>query len=218
MVRGSRLLDLVATMDRLRRECPWDQQQTHESLVRYLIEETYETVDAIESGDRSHLREELGDLLLQVVFHARVAEEDPAEPFDVDDVASGIVDKLVRRHPHVFADVEVGGASDVEANWEAIKAEEKGRRSPVDGIPLGLPALALADQVIARGRSGEAAGDPESGQPTYTTETLGDALFALVAAARAGGIDPEQALRSRVHKELDSLAGPAEPPAGGANG
>lgn len=219
MVQGSRLLDLVATMDRLRRECPWDQQQTHESLVRYLIEETYETVDAIESGDRSHLREELGDLLLQVVFHARVAEEDPAEPFDVDDVAAGIVDKLVRRHPHVFADVEVGGASDVQANWEAIKAEEKSRRSPVDGIPLGLPALALADKVIARSRSGEAAdAPPELGQPTYTAETLGDALFALVAAARAAGIDPEQALRSRVRKELDSLGGPDEPPRSRARG
>ncbi len=209
MVQGSRLLELVATMDRLRRECPWDQQQTHESLVRYLIEEAYETVDAIESGDGAHLREELGDLLLQVVFHARIAEEDLAEPFDVDDVASGIVEKLVRRHPHVFADVKVRSPADVQANWEAIKAAEKPRRSPTTGIPMGLPALALADKVIARSRSGAAAPGPAApDQPTYTAETLGEALFSLVAAARDAGIDAEQALRNRVRREMDTSDGP----------
>jgi XTP/dITP diphosphohydrolase len=119
---GARLLDLVAVMDRLRRECPWDQEQTHESLVRYLVEEAYETIEAIESGDRDHLREELGDLLLQVMFHSRIAAEDPDSPFDVDDVAGQIVEKLVRRHPHVFGDVEVSSAGDVNANWETIKA------------------------------------------------------------------------------------------------
>nr|MBA2717370.1 MazG family protein [Propionibacteriales bacterium] len=112
-VQGSRLLDLVTVMDRLRRECPWDQQQSHESLVKYLVEETYETIDAIESGDRQHLREELGDLLLQVMFHARIASEHPDEAFDIDDVAGGIVEKMIRRHPHVFtATSEGAGAAD----------------------------------------------------------------------------------------------------------
>lgn len=206
MAHGSRLLDLVATMDRLRRECPWDREQTHESLVRYLVEEAYETVEAIETGDPAHLREELGDLLLQVVFHARIAEEDPAEPFDIDDVAAGIVDKLVRRHPHVFADVDVRGPADVQVNWDAIKAAEKGRTSPMDGIPVNLPALALADKVIARAPGASADARPATEQPTYTAETLGDALFALVAAAHASGIDPEQALRARVRREMAKLA------------
>ncbi|MDQ3094841.1 MAG: MazG family protein, partial [Actinomycetota bacterium] len=141
---GARLLDLVEVMDRLRTGCPWDRRQTHDSLVRYLLEETYETIDAIGSGDREHLREELGDLLLQVVFHARIGSEDDEEPFSIDDVAAQIVDKLVRRHPHVFGDVEVAGAEDVEESWDAIKAAEKGRTSTMDGIPTGLPALSLA--------------------------------------------------------------------------
>ncbi len=141
---GSRLLDLVEVMDRLRSPggCPWDAEQTHESLLRYLVEETYETVDAIEAGSSDGLREELGDLLLQVVFHARIAAEN--EGWDVDDVATGIVDKLVRRHPHVFSDVSVADADEVRANWEVLKAAEKGRRSPAEGVPLGQPALSLA--------------------------------------------------------------------------
>jgi len=114
---GGRLLDLVEVMDRLRSECPWDQRQTHESLIRYLVEETYETIEAIESGDRAHLAEELGDLLLQIVFHARIASEDADAPFAIDDVAGQVVEKLIRRHPHVFSDVEVSGVGDVEANW-----------------------------------------------------------------------------------------------------
>jgi XTP/dITP diphosphohydrolase len=206
---GARLLDLVEVMDRLRRECPWDRVQTHESLVRYLVEESYETVEAIETGDRDHLREELGDLLLQVLFHARIASEDDAEPFTIDDVAAGIVDKLVRRHPHVFGDVDAADAAAVEANWETIKAEEKGRDSAMDGIPLGLPALSLADKVVARAK----AGDPTllsvlaPDETAYTAESVGDVLFAVVAAAHAAGIDPEQALRARVRTEIDSIRG-----------
>ena len=203
---GARLLDLVTVMDRLRRECPWDQEQTHESLVRYLVEEAYETIEAIETGDRDHLREELGDLLLQVMFHSRIAAEDEAEPFDVDDVAGQIVEKLVRRHPHVFGDVSVDSAEDVNANWETIKAAEKSRTSAMEGIPPGLPALAWADKVIGRTlSSGLSPSVPVPDEPAYTAETLGEVLFALVAAARAVGIDAEQALRERVRAEVEAV-------------
>ncbi|TDC14889.1 MazG family protein, partial [Kribbella albertanoniae] len=141
-VPGARLIDLVRVMDRLRRKCPWDQEQTHESLAKYLLEETYETLEAIDLGDRDHLREELGDLLLQVAFHSRIAEDDDA--FTIDDVAGGIVEKLIRRHPHVFSTVHAADAAAVEANWESIKAAEKQRSSVLEGIPTALPALALA--------------------------------------------------------------------------
>ena len=126
---GERLLDLVAVMDRLRSPggCPWDARQTHASLVEYLVEEAYETVEAIEESDRVGLREELGDLLLQVVFHARIAAEDVADPWTIDDVADGIVSKLISRHPHVFGDVSADTPEQVEANWHALKAKEKGR-------------------------------------------------------------------------------------------
>ena len=138
--RGESVLDLIEVMDRLRSPggCPWDARQTHQSLVEYLVEEAYETVEAIEGGDDSGLREELGDLLLQVVFHSRIAQERGEEGWDVDDVARGIVEKLIRRHPHVFADVDADTAEQVEANWHALKAEEKGRASVVDGIPEHL--------------------------------------------------------------------------------
>jgi XTP/dITP diphosphohydrolase len=203
---GARLLDLVEVMDRLRRECPWDKEQTHESLVRYLLEETYETIEAIETGDRDHLQEELGDLLLQVYFHARVASEDPDEPFAIDDVAAGIVEKLVRRHPHVFGDADSSDVAAVEANWESIKAEEKSRSSVIDGIPLGLPALSLAAKVISRVTKGAAElSVPVPGQAAYDAGSLGEVLFALVAAAHAAGLDPEQALRERVRAEIDAV-------------
>lgn len=205
---GARLLDAVAVMDALRERCPWDREQTHASLVRYLVEEAYELVEAIETGDRSDLLcEELGDLLFQVLFHAKVASENAEEPFTIDDVAGGLVDKLVRRHPHVFGDTEVSGAAEVEANWDAIKRAEKGRRSSMDGIPLGLPALSLADTVIdraLRARSSLSVPLP-TGETAYTEDTLGDVLFALVAAAHAGGLDPERALRARVRGEVDAL-------------
>ena len=141
--RGESVLDLIEVMDRLRSPggCPWDARQTHQSLVEYLVEEAYETVEAIEGGDDSGLREELGDLLLQVVFHARIAQERGDKGWDVDDVARGIVEKLIRRHPHVFADADADTAEQVEANWHALKAEEKGRASVADGIPAHLPAL-----------------------------------------------------------------------------
>jgi XTP/dITP diphosphohydrolase len=194
---GSRLLDLVEVMDRLRTQCPWDREQTHRSLVRYLVEESYETVEAIETGDRDHLREELGDLLLQVMFHSRIATEHPDDPWTVDDVAAGIVDKLVRRHPHVFADVAVADVGEVETNWESIKSAEKQRTSVLEGIPLSMPALSLAEKVLGRAaRAGveptAAAGDPG--------EEVGSGLLALVAEAGERGVDPEQALRDAVRR------------------
>ena len=191
---GARLLDLVEVMDRLRSECPWDQRQTHRSLVNYLVEEAYETIEAVEGGDIAHLREELGDLLLQVVFHARIAAEHADDGFDIDDVAAGIVEKLVRRHPHVFADTAVSGAADVEANWETIKAAEKERASVLDGIPAALPALSLAEKTVGRAaRLHEVALTEDSQDP-------GQRLLALVVEARAAGVDPEQALRDAVRR------------------
>jgi XTP/dITP diphosphohydrolase len=202
---GARLLDLVATMEILRAECPWDAKQTHESLAPHLLEEPYEALEALESGDYAALREELGDVLLQVVFHAQVASErDDGTGFTVDDVADGIVTKLVRRHPHVFAGVTVSGADEVKQNWDAIKKAERAERalpgdapsSALDGVPFAQPALALAAQLQRRAAR---AGVPEEivGQ---TGAELGDRLFALVAAARAAGLDPELELRSAARR------------------
>ena len=197
-VPGSRLLDLVAVMDRLRSPggCPWDEEQTHESLVPYVIEETHELVEAIESGDRPHMVEELGDLLLQVIFHARVGQEHPDAPFGIDDVAGGIVEKLVRRHPHVFANVDADTSQEVAANWEQIKAAEKPHRtSPLDGIPEGLPALATASKAAGRLST---AGRLDLVEAAAADDDLGSRLFALVLEARDNGQDPEAALRAVV--------------------
>ena len=185
------LLELVEVMDRLRRECPWDREQTHESLTRYLLEETHETLEAIEAGDPGLLREELGDLLMQVYFHARIAEETPREQggFDVDDVARGIVDKLVHRHPHVFAGLDVADAAEVERNWERLKATEKQRDGVLDGIPAALPALAYADKVMSRLEKSGRDVQPPSG------DGIGERLLALVQEARAAGLDAESELR-----------------------
>jgi XTP/dITP diphosphohydrolase len=202
-VPGSRLLDLVAVMDRLRSPggCPWDAEQTHESLVPYAIEETHELVEAIESGDRTHMVEELGDLLLQVAFHARIGQEHPEAPFGIDDVAGGIVEKLVRRHPHVFADVQADTAQEVADNWEQIKAAEKPHRtSPLDGIPEGLPALARASKAAGRLST---AGRLDLAQAAAAQDDLGSRLFALVLEARENGQDPEAELRAAV-RALDA--------------
>jgi len=193
------LQELLEVMRRLRAECPWKAEQTHRSLARYLLEETHETLEAIDTGDAAHLREELGDLLLQVYFHAVIAEESGA--FDLDDVARGITDKMVRRNPHVFAPADPaaerpGDAAAVNEAWEAIKAEEKSARTSVlDGIAPTLPALLYADKALDRlARAGRpVATDPAS-------PDLGDRLLALVAEARAAGVDPEQALRDTVRK------------------
>ncbi len=209
-VVGARLLELVAVMDRLRSPggCPWDAQQTHASLVPYLLEEAYEAVEAVESGDRTSLREELGDVLLQVVFHARVAAEDQEDPWDIDDVAAGIVSKLISRHPHVFADGDAEDAAAVEASWEALKRVEKGRMSAVDGVPLAQPALALAAKLMSRAqRAGVSVPLPavsfadllDEGS-VLTPDELGDVLLLLVDRARRDGLDAEAALRASARR------------------
>jgi NTP pyrophosphatase (non-canonical NTP hydrolase) len=203
-VPGARLLDLVTVMDQLRLHCPWDREQTHRSLATYLVEEAYETLEAIETGDTDHLREELGDLLLQVYFHARIAAETPAEDggFTIDDVAAGIVDKLVHRHPHVFAGLDVSGAEEVEANWETLKAAEKGRASVLEGVPTALPALHLADKVVGKAAK---VGVSPSPAAAAGAGSLGDRLLALVVEARAAGADPEQELRDAVRHLADAV-------------
>jgi MazG family protein len=222
---GAHLIDLVKTMDRLRVECPWDARQTHASLAPHLLEEPYEALEAFESGDEQAFREELGDVLLQVVFHARIAaERQDGTGFTIDDVVDGIVDKLVRRHPHVFADVAVSGADEVKRNWDAIKQEEKRARaerhrataagpdapSVLDGVPFGQPALALTAQLQRRaeraGVPGELArmdGAHSAGQPGAPGEDIGSELFRLVARARKAGLDPEMELRTAARRYCD---------------
>lgn len=189
---GQGLVRLIDVMDRLRSPggCPWDAQQTHESLVTHVLEETYELIEAIEDGTREDLREELGDVLLQVVFHARVATEHPDDPFDIDDVANAVSDKLIERHPHVFEDGgETLSAQDTHARWERIKKETKDRESVMDGIPIAQPALARAQKVITRAsRAGLNVSDPAG-------VGIGQQLLELVARAQAEGVDAEAALR-----------------------
>ena len=187
---GARLLDLVQVMDRIRVECPWSSQKTHKGLAKYAIEEAYELVEAIEDGDRDELREELGDVLLQVVFHARIAEEDPDAPFSVDDVAGGIVTKLIHRHPHVFGDETAATPEEVKEHWLRTKAQEKRRASVTDGVPLGQPGLALAAKLTSRVRTAGL------DVPLPVGEGVGYDLLALAARAEADGVDPEAALRA----------------------
>lgn len=203
------LRELVATMDRLRSPggCPWDAEQTHESLVPYALEEAYEVAEAIEQGDRAGMREELGDLLLQVVFHARVAEEDVADPFDLDDVARDLVAKLVRRHPHVFGADDAPDAEAVHARWEQIKSVEKQRESVLDGIPLALGALARAQKVVTRAR--RAGLGTVVDDSLATTDDLGARLLALVVEAQDAGVDAETALRTAT-RDLEQTARDAE--------
>lgn len=197
-VLGAELLELVAVMDRLRSPggCPWDAQQTHASLVPYLLEETYEVLEALETGDDAGLREELGDLLLQVVFHARLAQERPEGPWSVDDVARGITAKLVRRHPHVFGDTasaaDAPTAAHVEANWELLKAAEKQRTSLTDGIPLAQPALALVAKLHSRVRKAGLDVPLPTGLAGVTT----DRLLAMAVEMQEAGLDPEAELRA----------------------
>ncbi|WP_406394628.1 nucleoside triphosphate pyrophosphohydrolase [Streptomyces sp. NBC_00887] len=196
---GARLLDLVQVMDRIRRECPWTSQKTHKGLAKYAIEEAYELVEAIEDGDREELREELGDVLLQVVFHARIAQEDPDEPFAVDDVAATIVDKLIHRHPHVFGDETAETPEDVHAHWLRTKAIEKQRDSVTDGVPLGQPGLALAAKLGSRARTaGLDVALPEG-------DSVGYRLLALAVRAEQDGTDPEAALRAAARTYRDAI-------------
>jgi XTP/dITP diphosphohydrolase len=215
---GARLLELVAVMSRLRRECPWDAKQTHGTLAPHLLEESYEALEALESGDPDALREELGDVLLQVMFHAEVASErTDGTGYTIDDVAEGIAAKLVRRHPHVFGDVTVSGADEVKQNWDAIKAAEREAKSGapgsvLDGVPFGQPALALAAQLQRRaeraGVPSDLAGRGSEAGPADTGTSpseIGAELFALVARARAAGLDPELELRAAARAYRDQV-------------
>lgn len=202
---GARLLDLVQVMDRVRRECPWTSRQTHRGLAKYAIEEAYELVEAIEDGDREELREELGDVLLQVVFHARIAEEGDADAedasgaFSIDDVAGALVEKLIHRHPHVFGDAKAETPEDVHAHWQRTKAVEKQRESVTDGIPVGQPGLALAAKLAGRVRAGGVAVELPRG------EGIGYELLEMAARAEASGIDPETALRAAARVYRDAI-------------
>ncbi|MEU6906218.1 nucleoside triphosphate pyrophosphohydrolase [Streptomyces coeruleorubidus] len=196
---GARLLDLVQVMDRIRAECPWSSQQTHKGLAKYGIEEAYELVEAIEEGDRDELREELGDVLLQVVFHARIAEDDLESPFSVDDVAAGIVAKLIHRHPHVFGDETATTPEEVKAHWLRTKAVEKQRTSITEGIPLGQPGLALAAKLASRARAAHL------DIPLPPVAGIGYELLALAVRAESEGVDPEAALRAAARAYRDAI-------------
>jgi XTP/dITP diphosphohydrolase len=229
---GAHFIDLVATMDRLRVECPWDARQTHASLAPHLLEESYEALEALESGDERAFREELGDVLMQPVFHARIAgERGGGSGYTIDDVADEITAKLVRRHPHVFGDVTVSGADEVKQNWDEIKRRERADRagtaaagaedtgaSALDGVPFGQPALALAAQLQRRAaRSGipeeltRLDRDPGPGQPGGPAaagpagQDIGRELFRLVAKAREQGLDPEVELRAAARRYRDMV-------------
>ncbi len=188
------VLEFLHVMRRLQLEDPWKAAQTHRSLARYLLEETHEALEALDTGDADHLREELGDLLLQVFLHAAIAEQDGT--FTMADVARDITEKMVRRNPHVFGEDhgELDPAAVTEL-YEQRKAQEKQRTSVTDGLPPGLPALLYADKLLERlERAGTPAGVPAD------SDDLGDRLLALVAEARQSGTDPEQALRDAVRR------------------
>jgi len=213
---ASQLLRLLEVMDRLRSPggCPWDAEQSHQTLIKYLLEESYEFVDAVDEDDREAMREELGDILLQVYFHSRIAQEHPTDPFSIEDVAEGIADKLIRRHPHVFGDVEVSGSDEVLANWEQLKAAEKNRKSATDGVALSQPALPLITKLIYRAEKNGIKLDLPTADLNNVVSgevAIGDALVAAVVAAIQQGIEPEDLLRSRAReiaaeiKRIESL-------------
>jgi XTP/dITP diphosphohydrolase len=202
--RNPELTRLIEVMATLRKKCPWDAEQTHRSLVQYLVEEAMETVEAIESGDRTHLREELGDLLLQVVFHAGIAAEEP-DGFNIEDVARGVADKLISRHPYVFAGDQT--PEDLHGSWEQRKAVEKGRRSVLQGIPEQLSALARAAKIISRARSRRV--DLPLDDEPITADEVGRQVLSLTARAHACGIDPDQAVRDAV-RDLERQVQAAE--------
>ncbi len=211
-----KLDELIEVLARLRAPggCAWDADQTHESLVRYLIEECYELAEAIETGDRDGMLEELGDVLYQVVFHADIASQTPAENFDIEDVAAQMTAKMFSRHPHVFGDdasraaLDIQSADDVVAVWDQLKAADKPNRSSVlDGIPNSMPALALAEKLLGRAEKvGVGVSDHEpTDAPPATEAELGSLLLSIVSAARARGLDPERALRSALRDLRDEI-------------
>ncbi|RNE63773.1 MazG family protein [Cryobacterium tepidiphilum] len=211
-----RLIDTVAVL-RAPGGCPWDADQSHASLVQYLVEETHELIEAIEAGDRDEMIEELGDVLYQVLFHADIAAHTPGEEFDINDVAAHMTAKMIGRHPHVFGDENLETADEVIAAWDGFKAAEKPHRTSVlDGIPQGMPALALADKVIGRAQKiGLLEQEAGAGVPLESEDELGPLLLAIVASAKAQGLDAERALRGAVRDlqaeirsaEADAAAG-----------
>ena len=209
-MQGSQLQRLVEVMNTLRSPggCPWDAEQTHESLLKYLLEESYEFVDAVQADNRTDMREELGDVLLQVYFHARMAQEHPTDPFSIEDVAQGIADKLIRRHPHVFAGLEVRDSQEVLENWEELKKKEKGRTSPLDGVAMSQPALPLIEKLLYRAEKYNVevkTPDSVATDGPADESAVGQALLAVIAWAHANGIDAEAALRKeamRISQEI----------------
>ena len=205
---GEQLIRLNEVMARLRVECPWDREQTHVSLLTHLIEETCEVVDAVEEGTDADLCEELGDLLLQVYFHARIAEDEGR--FTIDDVARGIADKLIHRHPHVFGDGEI--PEDLRGVWERRKRQEKGRTSSLDGIAQAMSSLARTQKVIARARSHEV--PIEFPDEPVTADEVGERIQVLIARAQASGVDADAAVRAAL-RGLEERIRQAEGIAGG---
>jgi XTP/dITP diphosphohydrolase len=214
---ASELLRLLEVMDRLRSPggCPWDAEQSHESLIKYLLEESYEFVDAVETEDRAAMREELGDVLLQVYFHSRIAQDHPTDPFSIEEVAAGIADKLIRRHPHVFGEVVMESSEEVLQNWEKLKAAEKNRSSATDGVALAQPALPLITKLIYRAEKNGIdlteklalpTADMNNEVPAVSPEkAIGDALVAAVVAAIKQGIEPEDLLRNRAREIAEEI-------------
>ena len=198
---SSELLRLREVMDKLRSPggCPWDAEQDHTSLLKYLLEESYEFIESVENNDKNAMQEELGDLLLQVYFHSRMAEEDAKQPFNIEDVAKSVTDKLIRRHPHVFAGESVSGSEEVLENWEKQKAAEKGRNSAIDGVPLAQPALPLATKVIYRLNKLNyqlPISEPIKLPADINQDQFGQILLGLITQAVDKGLDPEAALRT----------------------
>jgi XTP/dITP diphosphohydrolase len=210
-----KLEELIAVLEKLRAPggCAWDAEQTHESLVKYLVEETYELVDAIERGDRDEMIEELGDVLYQVVFHSDIAAHTPGEEFTLEDVAANMTAKMIGRHPHVFGDssqkeaLNIQSGSDVSGMWDELKKADKGGRTSVlDGIPQGMPALALADKVLGKAEKlGLIDADAPGALELSNEEELGGVLLAIVTSARLNGLDSERALRTVLRELQDEI-------------
>jgi XTP/dITP diphosphohydrolase len=206
---------LIELMEILRSKdgCAWDNEQTHQSLIEYLLEESFEFAEAVESGDRKAIREELGDVLFQVIFHSRIAQEDKLDPFNIDDVANVVTNKLMKRHPHIFGDTGDLTKEEVEANWEQIKQKEKGRSSITDGVPIAMPALMHADKLITRVKSvdNKIAQVAKSTQVEGLTQELqkeeevGQFLLSFVAMCNEKGIDSESALRKAIRKYREEI-------------
>jgi XTP/dITP diphosphohydrolase len=206
---------LIELMEILRSKdgCAWDNEQTHQSLIEYLLEESFEFAEAVESGDRKAIREELGDVLFQVIFHSRIAQEDKLDPFNIDDVANVVINKLMKRHPHIFGDTGDLTKEEVEANWEQIKQKEKGRSSITDGVPVAMPALMHADKLITRVKSVDnkiaqvAKSTQVEGlaQELQKEEEVGQFLLSFVAMCNEKGIDSESALRKAISKYREEI-------------